>query len=109
MNILVIGGSGYVGYHLIKALKAYGHRISVIDAVQVPSLLDYSISFYKGNVGDRQLVHDALNKEHVEMVMHAGGFSCVDEAVAMPMRYYSNNVVGNIFLLNALLENNVKK
>ncbi|MDR3274230.1 MAG: UDP-glucose 4-epimerase GalE [Puniceicoccales bacterium] len=109
MNILVIGGSGYVGYHLVKALKSCGHRISVIDIVQVPSLLDYSISFYKGDAGDMRLVHDALNKEHVEMVVHAGGLSRADEAVAMPMRYYSNNVVGNIFLLNALLENNVKK
>jgi UDP-glucose 4-epimerase len=109
MNILVIGGSGYVGYHLIKALKPYGHRISAVDLEQVPSLLDVSVSFYKGDFGDMQFMYDILRKEHVELVIHAAGFSRIDEAVAVPMKYYSNNVIGNVFLLNTLLENNVKK
>ncbi|MDR1255939.1 MAG: NAD-dependent epimerase/dehydratase family protein [Puniceicoccales bacterium] len=109
MNILVIGGSGYVGYHLVKALKSCGHRISVVDTVQVPSLLDYTISFYKGDSGNIGLMGDVLRKEHIEMVVCAGGFSRIDEAVATPMKYYSNNVVGGIFLLNTLLDHNVKK
>ncbi|MDR2436089.1 MAG: UDP-glucose 4-epimerase GalE [Puniceicoccales bacterium] len=109
MNILVIGGSGYVGYHLIKALKPYGHRISAVDLVQVPSLLDASISFYRGDYGDMQFMHDVLRKERIELAIHAAGFSRTDEAVSVPMKYYSNNVIGNVFLLNMLLGSNVKK
>ncbi|MDR2720892.1 MAG: UDP-glucose 4-epimerase GalE [Puniceicoccales bacterium] len=109
MNILVIGGSGYVGYHLIKTLRPYGHRISTVDLVQVPSLLDVSVSFYRGNYGDMQFMHDVLRKERIELVIHAAGFSRIDEAVAIPMKYYLNNVVGNVFLLNVLLESNIKK
>jgi UDP-glucose 4-epimerase len=109
MNILVIGGSGYVGYHLIRALKPYGHRISAIDLEQVPSLLNVSVSFYKGDFGDMQFMYDVLRRERVELVIHASGFSRIDESVALPMKYYSNNVIGNVFLLNTLLENNVKK
>ncbi|MDR0680027.1 MAG: UDP-glucose 4-epimerase GalE [Puniceicoccales bacterium] len=109
MNILVIGGSGYVGYHLVKALESRGHRISVIDLVQIPTLLDSSISFYEGDAGNIGFVSDVLRRESIEMVIHAAGLSRVDEAVAIPMRYYSNNVIGSVFLLNALLAHNVKK
>jgi UDP-glucose 4-epimerase len=109
MNVLVIGGSGYVGYHLIKALKRCGHRVSAIDSVQVPTLLDQSVSFYGGDFGDMRFMHDVLRKESIELAIHAAGFSRIDESVALPMKYYTNNIVGGIFLLNTLLEHNVKK
>jgi UDP-glucose 4-epimerase len=109
MNVLVLGGSGYVGYHLIKLLKRYGHRISAIDIAQIPGLLDQGIAYYNGDIGDMQLICDVLRKEHAELVIHAAGFSRIDESVAIPAKYYLNNVIGNIFMLNTMLEHNVKK
>jgi UDP-glucose 4-epimerase len=109
MNVLVLGGSGYVGYHLIKALKRSGYRVSAVDLVQVPTLLDQSVAYYKGDFGDMKFMHDVLRNESVELLIQAAGFSRIDESIAMPMKYYTNNVVANVFLLNMLLDHNVKK
>ncbi len=109
MNILVVGGNGYVGRHLATLLKKYGHRISIVDKRTVRELPTIGYSTHIGDFGDIKFMNDVLKKEHVELVVLAGGFSRVDESVAMPMAYYSNNVIGNIFLMNILLENGVKK
>jgi UDP-glucose 4-epimerase len=109
MNILAIRESGYVDYHLIQALKLYAHRISAVDLAQIPSLPDVSTSFYKGECGGMQFMHNVLPKERIGLAIHAAGFSHTDKAIAIPIKYYSNNVVGNVFLLNILLESNLKK
>lgn len=109
MNILIIGGNGYVGRHLAVCVKKYGHRVSIVDNREVRELPRSGYSIHVGDFGDIRFVDDVLRKEHVELVIHAGGLSRIDESVAVPMAYYSNNVVGNVFLMNALLSNNVKK
>jgi UDP-glucose 4-epimerase len=109
MNILVIGGSGQVGSHLIKSLKPYGHRISAVDLVQILSLLDVSSSLYKRERGDMRFMHDVVRKERIELAVHAAGFLRTNEAIVIPMKYYSNNITGNVCLLNVLFESNVKK
>lgn len=109
MNILIIGGAGYIGYHLVNAIKKYGHRLSIVDKREDFGLFKGSASVHCGDFGDIRFMHNVLRKEHIELVVHAGGLSRVDESVALPMLYYSNNVVGNIFLMNALVEHNVKK
>jgi hypothetical protein len=78
------GGSG-------KPLKLDGHRPFTVDFDQVPSLLDTSVSFSTGDFGERQFMHDVLRKERVEPVVHTAGFQHIDEAVAVSLKYYSNN------------------
>lgn len=109
MNILVIGGNGYVGRHLAASIKKYGHRVSIVDKQDVRELPKTGYSIHIGDFGDMRFMRDVLRKEHAELVIHAGGLSRVDESVAMPMSYYTNNVVGNVFLMNTLLSHNIKK
>ncbi len=109
MNILIIGGNGYVGRHLAVKLKKYGHRISIVDKNDVNDLSSSGFSVNIGDFGDMQFMSKVLRQEHPELVIHAGGLSRIDESIAIPMAYYSNNVVGNVFLINMLLSFNIKK
>lgn len=109
MNILIIGGNGYIGRHLAVRLKGYGHRISIVDNNDVPQLPTTGYSINIGDFGVVGFMNEVLKNERAELVIHAGGLSDVSDSMAAPMMYYTNNVVGNVFLIDTLISNNVKK
>lgn len=110
MNILVTGGAGYVGSHAVKCLTANGHDVWVYDNL---------VYGHKAAVpADRLVVGDLhesekltkLFKEHdIEAVMHFAAYAFVGESVTDPAKYYQNNVVGTLSLLDAMRECGVKK
>jgi UDP-glucose 4-epimerase len=77
----------------------YGHRDAVRRDVKV----------YEGNLGDETLVGRILREEKIEVVMHFAAYCYVGESVTDPLKYYFNNVVATLHLLNAMLAANVKK
>ena len=111
MNILVVGGAGYIGSHCVRQVLAAGHRVVVLDnlsyghAESVPS----GVPLVKVSMGDTEAVRAALREHKIDLVMHFAAFASVGESVQQPERYYENNVVQTQRLLDAMLAEDVKK
>ena len=111
MNVLVIGGAGYIGSHCVRQLIQAGHRPIVLDNLvygHTGALLK-EVKFYKGNLEDKKTVGEILDTEKIDLVMHFAAFINVGESVQNPLKYYRNNVAGVVNLLETMVENNVKK
>lgn len=103
MNILVVGGAGYIGSHAVRALIAAGHTVRVFDSLEfghaqaVPEGL-----LTVGDLADRQALWAALTDHNIEAVMHFAAYTSVPESVSDPAKYYANNLVGSLNLLEAM-------
>jgi UDP-glucose 4-epimerase len=108
-TILVAGGAGYIGSHVVKQLGEAGERVVVLDnltkgfkqAVTAGELV-------VGDVGDYPLVSRLLSEHQVDTVMHFAAHTVVPESVALPLKYYGNNTCATRSLLQACIENRVK-
>ena len=111
MNVLVVGGAGYIGSHCVRQLVAAGHRPVVLDNFVYGhrGAVGREVKLYDGNLGDEAFVGKILRDENIEVVMHFAAFCYVGESVTNPLKYYFNNVVATIHLLNAMLAAGVKK
>lgn len=103
MNILVIGGAGYIGSHMVRYLAAKGHQPWAYDnlvtghraAVPPGHLIE-------GELNDRRHVEAVLREKQIDAVMHFAAFALVGESVIDPAKYYQNNVVATCNLLEAM-------
>jgi UDP-glucose 4-epimerase len=111
MNVLVVGGAGYIGSHCVRQLTAAGHRPVVLDNLVYGhrGALAPGVRLHEGNLGDEALVERILRDEQIELVMHFAAFCYVGESVTEPLKYYFNNVVATLHLLNAMKRAGVKK
>ncbi len=111
MNILVIGGAGYIGSHCVQQLKAAGHRAVVLDNMVFGhrDAVASDVSFYEGDLGDPEVVRPILVNEKIELVMHFAAFAYVGESVTDPLKYYFNNVVATLRLLETMISEGVTK
>lgn len=105
MNVLVVGGAGYIGSHCVRQLIAAGHRPVVLDNLIFGHVkaLPASVALYRENLGNEQAVGEILRRERIEVVMHFAAFAYVGESVKDPLKYYFNNVVATLGLLRAML------
>ena len=111
MNVLVVGGAGYIGSHCVRQLAAAGHRAVVLDnfvyghrAAVAPG-----VTVHEANLGDESPVKRILLAEKIDVVMHFAAFCYVGESVTDPLKYYLNNSAATLHLLQAMLECGVKK
>jgi UDP-glucose 4-epimerase len=111
MNVLVVGGAGYIGSHCVRQLIAAGHRPVVLDNFVYGhrGALTPGTKLHDGNLGDEAFVGRVLREEKIDVVMHFAAYCYVGESVTAPMKYYFNNVVATLHLLNAMLDAGVKK
>lgn len=111
MNVLVVGGAGYIGSHCVRQLVAAGHRPVVLDNLVFGhrGAVGPNISFYQADLGNVESVGEILRNEKIELVMHFAAFAYVGESVTEPRKYYENNFVATLRLLEAMLDNGVKK
>ena len=110
MNVLVVGGAGYIGSHAVRLLIDAGHSVWVYDNLSrghrqaVPEGL-----LIEGDVADRAKLATAMKEHRIDAVMHFAAFALVNESVTDPSLYYRNNVVAALELLEAMREADVKK
>ena len=111
MNVLVVGGAGYIGSHCVRQLIAAGHRPVVLDNLVFGhrAAVASSLPFYDFNLGDEAAVGKILVDEKIDVVMHFAAFAYVGESVTDPLKYYFNNVVSTLQLLRVMLAKGVKK
>lgn len=111
MNVLVVGGAGYIGSHCVRQLLAAGHRPVVLDNFVYGhrGAVPPGIRLHEGDLGDEAFVGRVLREERIEVVMHFAAFCYVGESVTAPLKYYFNNVVATLHLLRAMLGAGVRK
>ena len=112
-TILVTGGAGYIGSHTVLALKQAGYSVLILDNLVyghrdlVEQVL--KVELIEGDTGDRDLLDKLFKSRNIAAVMHFSAYAYVGESVSDPAKYYRNNVIGTITLLEAMLAASVKK
>ncbi|MEA5604451.1 UDP-glucose 4-epimerase GalE [Nostoc sp. UHCC 0252] len=112
-TILVTGGAGYIGSHTVLALKQAGYNVVILDNLVyghrdlVEKVLQ--VELVVGDTGDRALLDHLFKTRDIAAVMHFSAYAYVGESVTDPAKYYRNNVVGTLTLLEAMLTASVKK
>ena len=111
MNILVVGGAGYVGSHCVKQLIRSGHQPFVLDNLVYghSAAVPEGIPFFNEDLGNRQAVAKILKEQKIDIVMHFAAYINVGESVDEPLKYYENNVGNTIQLLLAMTDAEVTK
>lgn len=111
MKILVVGGAGYIGSHCVRQLLAQGYEPVILDNLIYGhrAAIPEGVPYYYGNLGDKERVREVLRAEEIQAVMHFAAFIFVGESVQDPAKYYRNNVLETLQLLEVMLEENVKR
>lgn len=110
MNVLVVGGAGYVGSHAVRALQRAGHIVWVYDNLSRGHIEAVERElFIEGDLEDRHRLRQILLSRGIEAVLHFAAFALVSESVDEPALYYRNNVIASLELLEAMRESGVKK
>jgi UDP-glucose-4-epimerase GalE len=103
MNILVTGGAGYVGSHAVRRLTQAGHQVWVYDNLGLGHRGACAAErLIVGDLADGRRLEAALRENRIEAVMHFAAFALVGESVSNPAKYYANNVLGSLSLLEAM-------
>jgi len=120
MNILVTGGTGYIGSHCVIALMEKGYDVLVLDsfivgrqeiadALKGVKASGKLLGIVKADLEDQAGLKEVFDSHDVDAVVHFAAFSQVGESMKDPKKYYRNNVVGTLNLLDAMLNANVKR
>ncbi len=110
MAILVAGGAGYIGSHMVKDLVEHGQDVVVADNLSTGhrDAINPKAKFYEGDIRDRKFLDKIFDNENIEAVVHFAAFSIVPESMSKPLKYFDNNTGGMITLLEALRDHNIK-
>ena len=111
MAILVLGGAGYIGSHMVKRLIEADRDVVVVDALFTGhrEAVNPKAKFYQVDIRDKTALSEVFDKENIEQVVHFAAFSIVPESVANPLKYFDNNTSGMITLLEVMKEHDVKQ
>lgn len=108
--ILVVGGAGYIGSHLVKELVET-QDVGVLDNFSTGhrKAVDKQAVLFEGDLGNEQDIEKIFQEHQIDAVMHFAANSLVGESVVDPSKYYQNNVAGTLTLLQTMLKYKVKK
>lgn len=117
MNILLTGGTGYIGSHTAVVLIDAGHNVVLFDNLsnsrrdvvdRLKKITKQDIHFIEGDIRDTALLSKTIKVHQVNAVIHFAGLKAVGESVEKPLEYFDNNVCGTISLLEAMRGSQVK-
>lgn len=109
MKILVVGGAGYIGSHMVKMLLEHGHRVIVFDNLS-SGYRDAVLggTFIKGDLADKEKLDDVFARLMPEAVMHFASHIQVGESMLYPSKYYMNNFTNTLNLLDTMVKYQVR-
>ena len=111
MKILVTGGLGYIGSHTVVELCKNNYDVVIIDNLsnskidvcdKLKKITGRDITFYKGDVCDKNFLDGIFKKEKIDAVIHFAGYKAVGESVLKPLKYYRNNIDSTLSLLEIM-------
>ena len=110
MNVLVTGGAGYIGSHMVHEFADAGEPVVVLDNLSTGFrfLIPASVPFVAGSTGDRALVNDIIARHGITAIIHFAASIVVPESVSDPLMYYSNNTMNTCALLDAAIRAGVR-
>ncbi len=118
MNILLTGGSGFIGSHACLSFIQAGHRVTIYDNLsnskenvisRIKKITGKNIAFIKGDILNQQMLSKAISDNKIESVIHFAGLKSVSDSIKNPLDYFDNNVAGTLSVLKAMEQNNIKK
>lgn len=118
MKILLIGGAGYIGSHVLLSCLEAGHDAVVLDnfsnssqeaLTRVEALTARRVSLYEGDVRDAVLLDQIFKENRIDVVIHFAGLKAVGASVAQPLDYYDANVGGSVILAKAMAKAGVRR
>jgi UDP-glucose 4-epimerase len=109
MKILVVGGAGYIGSHMVKMLLEQGHAVVTFDNLS-SGFRDAVLGgeFVKGDLADKARLEEVFATHRPDAVMHFASCIQVGESVRQPGKYYQNNVTNTLNLLDAMVKHDVE-
>ncbi|MGE6754576.1 UDP-glucose 4-epimerase GalE [Rossellomorea sp. NPDC071047] len=110
MNVLVLGGAGYVGSHAVFQLVERGYRTIVVDNLETGhrGAVHEDAVFYNGDIRDKDFLRSVFERESIDGVIHFAANSLVGESMENPLKYFDNNVYGTQVTLELMNEFGVK-
>jgi UDP-glucose-4-epimerase GalE len=109
-RVLVTGGAGYIGSQTVKALRAAGHAVVVLDDLSAGHAEAVrGVPLVRARVHDTAAVRSTLREHGIDAVMHFAAWLTVSESVRRPAKYYENNVTGSLLLLEAMAAEGVDR
>lgn len=109
-TVLVTGGAGYIGSHVVKELLKRGHRPIVYDNLQTGHRKAVNnLPFVQGDLNDPEKLRQAFQSYPIQSVMHFAASSLVGESVENPLKYFNNNVKNSLQLLEIMEDSNINK
>lgn len=118
MNILVTGGTGYIGSHTVVELINEGHDVVIVDNLfnssidvldKIKKITGKEVKFYEIDCCDEEKMENVFIENRIDAAIHFAGYKAVGESVLKPMMYYENNILSTIVLCKLLRKYNCKK
>jgi len=109
MSILIVGGAGYIGSHTANLVAASGQEPVVFDSLVYGH--EWAVKwgpFVKGDLADASAINGVFKAHRIDAVIHFAAFTAVGESVVNPRRYYRNNVVNTLNLVDAMVDHGVR-
>ncbi|MDX2074222.1 MAG: UDP-glucose 4-epimerase GalE [Alphaproteobacteria bacterium] len=116
-DILVTGGTGYIGSHVCVALLQNGYKVTILDNLcnsrqgvvdRIEAITGIRPAFIQGDIRDAAMLDRIFSERPFHAVMHFAGLKAVKESVQKPLEYYDNNINGTLHLLSAMRRAGVK-
>ena len=111
MAVLVCGGAGYIGSHVVHELIHQGEAVVIIDNLMTGhrSAVHPQARFYEGDIRDAAMLDRIFSENDIDVVMHFAANSLVGESMEKPLKYFNNNVYGMQVLLEGMVRHEVDK
>jgi UDP-glucose 4-epimerase len=109
MRVLVTGGAGYIGSHTVKVLRERGDQVVVLDTMEFGHRAAIgNTTLVVGSTHDQGLVKEVVADHRIEAVIHFAAYKAAGESMSMPAKYFDNNVIGTLRLLEAVRQEGVR-
>ena len=108
MKILVTGGSGFLGSHVINQLAENGHKVINYD-LKNSHHIDKKCKFVRGNILDFKKIDKILKKNKIKIIYHFAGLADIELSAKMPLKTASVNILGTVNILELSIKNSIKK
>ena len=108
MKVLVVGGAGYIGSHMVKMLSQQGHQVTTLDNLSTGNRESVCYGqFVEGDIANSILMEKLFTENRFDGVMHFASFIEVGESIMEPAKYFHNNFSNTLNLLDAMIRHNV--